>query len=196
MMMTWAMSTKIKIVYKNIGELHEYENNPRLNDEAVESVKQSIRQFGWKVPIVIDKDGVIVTGHTRVRAARELGITDIPCIVATDLSPKQVKAFRLVDNKTSELSGWDFSKLDVELQDLNDIFNMGDFGFIDYDAFDTPVIDVPETPDSVPITDTVVGSGGGNNAKEYTLLVQCFNQADLYELQERMTDEGRRCRML
>lgn len=185
------MSSKIKITYKNIAELHEYENNPRLNDDAVESVKQSIRQFGWKVPIVIDKDNIIITGHTRVRAARELGITDIPCIIASDLSPKQAKAFRLVDNKTSELSGWDFSKLDIELQDLSDVFNMGDFGFIDYDSFDTQMSIPMDEPTPI---NTEGGSGG--EKKDFVLLVHCFNQADLYDMQERMTEEGRVCRML
>lgn len=185
------MSSKITITYKNIAELHEYENNPRLNDDAVDVVANSIREFGWKVPIVIDKQNIIVTGHTRIKAARKLGITQIPCIVATDLSPSQIKAYRLADNSAAEKSGWDFSKLDIELQDLSDVFNMGDFGFIDYDSFDTQM-SIP-TDEPIPIS-TEGGSGG--EKKDFVLLVHCFNQADLYDMQERMTEEGRVCRML
>ncbi len=88
----------MEIVYKKIGELKPYENNPRKNDEAVDAVAASISEFGWKVPVVIDTDNVIVAGHTRYKAAKKLGIEDIPCIVADDLSEEQVKAFRLADN--------------------------------------------------------------------------------------------------
>lgn len=120
----------MQIIEKNIDELVEYENNPRNNDEAVKFVAASIKEFGFKVPIVIDKDNVIVCGHTRVKAARELGTEGIPCIVADDLTEDQIKAFRLADNKVSEVSGWDFSKLEAELSllDLSDI-DMTDFGF-------------------------------------------------------------------
>ena len=191
------MSGKIKITYKNILELKEYENNPRLNDDAVESVKQSIRQFGWKVPIVIDDDNTIITGHTRIRAARELGITDIPCIIASDLSPAQAKAFRLADNKTSEQSGWDFAKLDIELRDLKDIFNMGDFGFIDYDRFDqTPPIPADDGAAEIfeggPVqSDGKVPHGGGRD--DYAVIIHCFDEDDRAALIERMEEEGRSC---
>lgn len=125
----------MQIVYKNIDEIREYEKNPRKNDEAVKYVANSIKEFGFKVPIVIDSDGIIVAGHTRVKAARELGIADIPCIVADDLTPEQVKAFRLADNKTAEMAGWDFTLLQDELADLSD-FNMGDYGFTQQEDFD------------------------------------------------------------
>lgn len=92
----------MEIVYKKIGELKPYENNPRKNDEAVDAVASSIAEFGWKVPVIIDTDNVVVAGHTRLKAAQKLGIEDIPCIVADDLSDEQIKAFRLVDNKVSE----------------------------------------------------------------------------------------------
>ena len=105
-----------------------YENNPRLNDEAVEYVKNSIKEFGFKVPIVIDKDNVIIAGHTRIKASKELGIKDIPCIIADDLTEEQVKAFRLADNKVAEKSMWDYSKLDEELDSILDIdMSMFDF---------------------------------------------------------------------
>lgn len=111
-----------------IDELHAYENNPRrIPEEAVKAVAESIRQFGFKVPVIVDKDNVIVAGHTRILAARELGMQEVPCIIADDLTPEQIKAFRLVDNKTAELSGWDFEKLNFELEELD--LDMSVFGF-------------------------------------------------------------------
>lgn len=109
---------KLKIVYKKIDDLTPYENNPRLNDGAVDAVAKSIEEFGFKVPIVIDKDGVIVAGHTRLKAAKQLAINEVPCIIADDLSDEELKAFRLADNKVSELAEWDFDKLDAELKIL------------------------------------------------------------------------------
>ena len=101
-----------------LDELKPYEKNPRRNDRAVEAVAKSIEQFGFKVPIVIDADNVIVCGHTRYKAAQKLHLESVPCIVADDLTPAQVKAFRLVDNKTAELAIWDFEKLTAELNSL------------------------------------------------------------------------------
>lgn len=120
--------------------LIEYENNPRRNENAVEAVAASIREFGFKVPIVIDENNVIIAGHTRLKAARLLGLETVPCIVADDLTPEQIRAFRLADNKVGELAGWDFSKLEEELAYLADEFNMTDFGFsepenVDIDSF-------------------------------------------------------------
>ena len=112
----------MNIVTKRIEDLKPYENNPRRNDDAVEYVKKSIQEFGFKVPIVITSDGEIVTGHTRYKACKELGIEEIPCVIADDLTEKQIKAFRLADNKTSDYSFWDNSKLLIELEDLDDIF--------------------------------------------------------------------------
>ncbi len=101
-----------------ISELKPYERNPRKNNNAVDAVANSIRTFGFKVPIVIDADNVIVCGHTRYKAALKLGLDSVPCIVADDLSPEQVKAFRLVDNKTAELAEWDGALLADELKSL------------------------------------------------------------------------------
>ena len=90
-----------KIIEKKIEEVVPYETNPRNNDKAVKFVANSIKQFGFKVPIIIDKNGVIVAGHTRLKAAKKLGMKTVPCIVADDLTPEQVKAFRLADKKTA-----------------------------------------------------------------------------------------------
>lgn len=120
----------LKVIYKNIDELIPYKNNPRKNDNAVEYVKNSIKDFGFKVPVVISKDNIVVAGHTRLKASKELGINKIPCIIADDLTDEQIKAFRLADNKVSEFSEWDFDLLDEELKGLTG-YNYSQFGFED-----------------------------------------------------------------
>ena len=116
---------------KNIKleDLKPYEKNPRKNDEAVQYVAESIKQFGFKVPIIIDKNNVIVAGNTRYKASKQLGLKEVPCIVADDLTDEQIKAFRLADNKVSEKSEWDFELLDEELKDIINI-DMEDLGFL------------------------------------------------------------------
>ena len=118
----------MQILEKRLDEIKPYERNPRKNDEAVKYVAASIKEFGFKVPLVIDSDGVIVCGHTRYKAAQELGLPTVPCIMADDLTPEQIKAFRLADNKTAEIATWDDELLSGELADILDI-DMGDFGF-------------------------------------------------------------------
>lgn len=134
-------NTKISDIVKiiDINALKPYPNNPRKNEHAVEPVANSIREFGFKQPIVVDKNNTIIAGHTRLLAARELGLTEVPVIVADDLTPEQVKAYRLADNKTGELAGWDFEQLDIELGDIADI-DMSRFGF-DEDANEKEDID-------------------------------------------------------
>lgn len=127
----------MKVQNIKIDKLVPYENNPRNNDGAVEYVANSIKQFGFKVPIVVDKDNVIVAGHTRYRAAIELGLTEVPCLIADDLTPEQVKAFRLADNKTAEKASWDYTKLGKEIEDLMNIddlgFDLTDLGFGEFE---------------------------------------------------------------
>lgn len=120
----------LKIVMMNVKDLIPYDNNPRINDNAVEYVKNSIKNFGFKVPLVIDKNNVVVCGHTRLKASEELNLKEVPCVIADDLSESQIKAFRLADNKVSEMSLWDKKKLDIELEDirLEDI-DMEEYGF-------------------------------------------------------------------
>lgn len=115
------------MAFLNISELKPYENNPRFNENAVDAVAASIREFGFKVPIVVDKDNVIIAGHTRLKAAQKLGMTEVPVIIADDLTEEQVKAFRIADNKVAELAEWDFEKLEMELKELN--IDMNQFGF-------------------------------------------------------------------
>lgn len=105
----------MNIIEKNIKDLKPYENNPRKNEEAVQYVANSIKEFGFKNPIVIDKNNVIVAGHTRLLAAKKLNLKTVPCIMADDLTDEQIQAFRLVDNKTGEFAEWDLPLLDTEL---------------------------------------------------------------------------------
>lgn len=114
---------------KKITDIHAYENNPRKNDNAVDAVAASIKNFGFKQPIVIDRKNEIVAGHTRVKAAIKLGLTEVPCVIADDLTDEQVKAFRLADNKTAELAEWDLDKLEEELKFID--MDMTEFGFED-----------------------------------------------------------------
>lgn len=108
----------MEIVNKNIDEIIPYENNPRDNEKAVDYVLKSIKQFGFKVPIIIDKNNIIVTGHTRLKAAQKLGLKEVPVIMADDLTEEQIKAFRLADNKVSEYSIWDNKLLLEELESI------------------------------------------------------------------------------
>ena len=121
-----------QIVYIGIDELVPYENNPRVNDEAVQYLVASIKAFGFRQPIIVDEDNVIICGHTRLMAAKELGMDSVPCIRVTDLNEEQKKAYRLADNKTAEMSTWDWSKLEQELGSIDMSvcnFDMTDFGF-------------------------------------------------------------------
>lgn len=111
----------MEIIYKDPNILKDYSNNPRNNEKAIDPVMESIKQFGFLVPVLIDEDDVIIAGHTRKEAAIKLELQQIPCIYVKNLTPEQVKAFRLVDNKTTEFSTWDYSKLAEELNELVDI---------------------------------------------------------------------------
>lgn len=118
----------MQIITKKITEIIPYEKNPRKNDESAKQVAESIKQFGFKQPIVIDKNNVIVCGHTRYKASKMLKLHEVPCIMADDLTEEQIKAYRLADNKVSESSEWDIKLLAEELDDILNI-DMSDFGF-------------------------------------------------------------------
>jgi len=131
---------EIKMV--KIDDLKPYENNPRFNDDAVEYVANSIKEFGFKVPMVVDKNNVIVAGHTRYKASMELGLKEVPCIIADDLTEEQIKAFRLADNKVSEQASWNWDILDLELDDIG--LDMSDFGFLEQNIDWASVEDLTE----------------------------------------------------
>jgi len=108
----------MKVELRKVSDIKPYEHNPRDNDGAVEAVAWSIREFGFRQPIVVDAEGVIVVGHTRWKAAQKLGLETVPVHVATDLTPEQVKAYRIADNKTADLSDWDYKLLPIEISEL------------------------------------------------------------------------------
>lgn len=140
-----------KIVLMPLAEIRPYDKNPRKNENAVKYVKESIRQFGFKVPIVIDSNRVIVCGHTRLLAAKSLGMTEVPCIMADDLTDDQIKAFRLADNKVGEFAEWDLDLLGDELDaiaDASDI-DMTAFGFDFSETEEEKEIVEDEVPEEV-----------------------------------------------
>lgn len=120
----------MEIEYISVDSLTPYINNPRKNDQAVDKVAASIAEFGFKVPIVIDKTNVIVTGHTRYKAAQKLNMQQVPCILADDLTDAQIKAFRLADNRVAEEAEWDMDRLQIELEGLKELdFDLSNIGF-------------------------------------------------------------------
>ena len=159
-----------------IDKLKPYPNNPRKNEHAVEPVANSIREFGFKQPIVIDTDNTIIAGHTRLLAAKELGLTEVPVIVADDLTPEQVKAYRLADNKTGELAGWDFEQLDIELGDITDI-DMGQFGFD------------PNDPNEIKQENDITLH------EHVSIIIDCRDDEEAQETYEKLVAEGYKCRV-
>lgn len=126
------MDKQLSIIYKKTSEVVPYENNARWNDKAIDAVASSIKEYGFKNPILIDKDNVIIAGHTRLKAAQKLNIEKVPCIYADDLTPQQIKAFRIADNKTGEIADWNFDLLEQELQELlNGGYDISSIGFND-----------------------------------------------------------------
>ena len=118
----------MKVKNVKIQDIKPYPRNPRNNDDGVDAVANSIKEFGWQQPIVVDKDNVIIVGHTRFKAAKKLGLNEVPVAVADKLTDEQVKAYRLADNKTGELTDWNQKLLDHELNDILNL-DMGSFGF-------------------------------------------------------------------
>lgn len=171
----------MEIIMKAIQDIHPYEKNPRKNDAAVKYVAESIQQFGFKVPIVIDHEGVIVAGHTRYKAAKKLKMDSVPCIVADDLTEEQIKAFRLADNKVAEKAEWDFDLLSEELDDLFD-FDMSAFGF------DDDLSEEQETPEREDLSDKV--------KETYEVIIECKNEMQQEEVFYKLTQEGYTCRTL
>jgi len=152
----------MKITQRKITEIRPYEKNPRINDAAVDAVADSIREFGWRQPIVIDADGVIIIGHTRWKAAQKLGLDKVPVHVAENLTEAQIKALRIADNQTASIAEWDYDLLPLELADLQNMdFDMDLLGFAETELARllapaeteglTDPNEIPEPPDE-PVT--------------------------------------------
>src|SRR5690606_21322386 len=120
----------MKIEVRALSEIKPYPNNPRINDDAVDAVAASLREFGFRQPIVVDAEGVIICGHTRYKAAQKLGLEKVPVHVAKDLTPEQIKAYRIADNQTASLAEWDYDLLPIELGELQAAnYDLGLLGF-------------------------------------------------------------------
>lgn len=157
----------MEIIIKGINEIRPYENNPRVNDGAVGAVAESIREFGFQQPIVVDRDGVIIAGHTRYKAAQKLGLTEVPVVVADKLTDEQVRAYRLADNKTGELAEWDFTALKEELAGIGEL-DMSLFGFTDKESAEA--VDLSDEPEE----------GGDSDGK----LMHCPKCGFVFEVNE------------
>ena len=180
------MSKNLNVKMMPIGDVVPYEKNPRLNDQAVDAVASSIREFGFKVPIVVDGKGVVVSGHTRLKAARTLGLAEVPVIVADDLDDTKIKAFRLADNKVAELAEWDESLLIKELEELDDLnYDMGQFDFeFDLDDADGDDADGDGPDDIGDVPDNI------NVMETFALNVIVKDEAEQAELYEEMLGRG------
>lgn len=186
----------MQIINKRLDEIFPYENNPRNNEAAVESVANSIEEFGFKVPIVVDKDGVIVAGHTRYKAAKYLGMTEVPCIVADDLNEQQINAFRLADNKVGEIATWDFSKLEFELEALSD-FDMQDFGFYSEDDKESHETESgEEKPADSQDDDEGNWDSNFNYKEQYGVIVMCKDEAEQEQVYNQLTEQGFECKVV
>lgn len=173
------------IVMLPVSEVRPYEKNPRKNAEAVKYVRASIEKFGFKQPIVIDSNRIIISGHTRLEAAKSLGMDEVPCIVADDLTEAQAKALRLADNKVAEFSEWDLDLLGGELGELAEIsdIDMGDFGF---DLSDI---------DNIGMDDEDNAEKGVNLSDTYQIIVECESETEQLKFFEKLSGEGYKCRL-
>ena len=148
----------MNIVKMKVSELIPYINNPRNNENAVDKVASSIKEFGFKNPIVIDKNNVVVNGHTRLLASKKLGLEEVPVIIADDLSDAQIKAFRIADNKVSEYATWDEELLKIELEQLEDMnFSMSEFDLnLEYDIFNEEINDKKDEEAEIEFTEELL----------------------------------------
>ena len=168
------------VIEKKLKDIKPYEKNPRKNDGAVDAVANSIEQFGFRVPVVIDKDCVIVCGHTRYKAAKKLGLKTVPCVIADDLTDEQIKAYRLADNKVSELAEWDIDLLGEELDGIFDI-DMSDFGF-----------DLTEEEDAQTEREDLSDKVG----ETYEVIIECDNEEQQEHIYNKLIGDGYSCRVL
>ena len=171
----------METITKKVSELIPYVNNPRNNDDAVDAVASSIKNFGFKVPIVVDSNNEIINGHTRLKAAKKLGLETVPIIVADDLTSEQIKAFRLADNKVGEIATWDEDALAIELEELKNLdFDMSEFEF---------EIDEPQTQEKNENTDSVLYD------EKMIIIIESDDDSKLEEYFDKLVEEGYPCRL-
>ena len=171
----------METITKKVSELIPYINNPRNNDNAIDAVASSIKNFGFKVPIVVDSNNEIINGHTRLKAAKKIGLETVPVIVADDLTPEQIKAFRLADNKVGEIATWDENALAVELEELKNLdFDMSEFEF---------EIDESQTQEKNENTDSVLYD------EKMIIIIESDDESKLEEYFDKLVEEGYPCRL-
>ncbi len=166
---------RLEIKYQKVSDLIPYENNPRHNEDAVKYVAASIKEFGFKVPIVVDKDNVIIAGHTRLLAAIDLGLDEVPTILADDLTEDQVKAYRLADNKVSDFSIWDNWKLLNELDNIT--LDLSPFGFAQSDLFGEELNEQDNN-----FLDELIDTTGKSTEEKLTINYKCSCPEEYYDI--------------
>lgn len=169
------MKKELKTV--KLSEIMPYENNPRHNDQAVDAVKESIRQCGYVAPIIVDEDMVILAGHTRYKALKSLGRKQAEVMIVSGLTEEQKRKYRLLDNKTNELASWDIDLLEIELEDID--FEGFDFGF-----------DIPtdEPPERIDLSDEITA--------QYQVVVECKDEMEQEDIYNELQAKGYVCRVL
>lgn len=185
------MAEKAQIQYINLSDIIPYANNPRNNDgEAVDKVASSIKEFGFNVPIVIDKDNVIITGHTRYKAAKKLKIDEVPCIYAEHLTPAQVKAYRIADNKVSEFSTWNNDLLSIEIEQLQEL---------DFDL-ELTGLEITEITDLISGDDEEeepeVSEANFNYQEQYGVIVMCEDEEQQEKIYNDLLEQGYTCKVV
>ena len=174
-----------------IGKLIEYARNPRKNDHAVDRVAAAIREFGFRVPVVAKSDGTVVDGHLRLKAAKKLGLTEVPVVLADDMTDLQIKAFRLSVNKMAELAEWDDELLAIELHELNAAeFDMALIGF-----------DAGELSAAMGLDEELDGEApkideGIDYKEKFAIIVDCADEAEQQATFERLDSMGFTCKVL
>lgn len=171
----------MQIVYKQVADLIPYVNNARKNDHAIDAVASSIKNYGFKQPIVIDSQGEVIAGHTRLKASKKLGLIEVPCIIADDLTPSQIKAYRIADNRVGELAEWDMELLKLELEDIEDFT-----GFEHEELLN--IFDDQDEKEIKDLSEKV--------KTNYQVIIECKNEFDLEYTFEKLQSEGYKCRVL
>ena len=181
----------MNIIMKKLDEIVPYENNPRENDDSSQTIAESIQEFGFLNPIIIDKDGTIICGHARLKAAMLLGLDEVPTITAEGLSEDQIRAFRIADNKTAEIAGWDFDALVQEFQGLSaDNFDLNLTGFNEYEQTEYAQPDaIPEPPDRDEFRD-YQEDADANVLKSFNIVITCEDDAEKGTLAEIIGESG------
>lgn len=168
---------ELKIVYLPIEKIKPYKDNPRDNSKAIKKVAASIHENGFRQPLVLDKNRVIITGHTRFEAAKTLGMEKLPCIIADDMSKEKVKAYRIADNKVAEYSTWNDSLLASEMEALKELgYDLEDTGFSEIEIMELTEDILPEKYDSKEFKD--YEDEANKKLKSYNVIICCKNEKE------------------